>query len=448
MSIDGSLAVAGAYTDDTTRGAESGSALVYARSASGAWSEQQRLIPSDGAAGDAFGYSVWIDGDTAIVGAFRDDTVKGPDSGSAYVFVRNGTTWTQQAQLRANDGVNADGFGVSVALDGDLALVGAYREDNAGGTDAGSAYVFVRGPDGTWIQVQKLVASDGAAADGFGRSVAVSGETLVVGASMDDTPVGADTGSVYVFGRSGGTAWQQRQKLTTADIAAGDEFGLSVAIDGNTLVAGAIADDNAGGVDAGAAYAFAFRGGAWTDGRKLLPPLGSPGGRFGVSVDVDGLVAIVGADMTDAPSWGTDAGSAFVFRRSGTSWQTGLTLGATDLAPGDAFGRSVAVDEGTALIGARSDDTAAGPDSGSVYVVAGPAVSAFTPASGGPGTTVIISGSGFRGATGVTFGTADASFVVVSDRRIDAVVPGGAAAGRIRVSGPLGSGGSRTDFGT
>src|SRR5439155_610697 len=148
----------------------------------------------DGAGSAFFGYSVAVSGDTAVVGAYYDDTPAGTDAGSASVFVRSGTTWTQQAHLTAADGAAYDDFGTSVAVSGDTAVVGAYLDDTPAGADAGSASVFVRSGT-TWTQQAHLTAADGAAYDYFGVSVAVSGNTAVVGAYYDDTPAGRNAGS-------------------------------------------------------------------------------------------------------------------------------------------------------------------------------------------------------------------------------------------------------------
>ena len=166
-----------------------------------------------------------------------DDGAAGVDQGSAYVFVRSGGVWSQQQKLLASDAAAGDLFGVSVAISGETVVVGAPFDDGAAGFDQGSAYVFVRS-GGVWSQQQKLEASDAAAGDMFGSSVAISGETVVVGAPLDDGAAGTDQGSAYVFVRSGGV-WSQQQKLEASDAAAVDCFGFSVAISGETVVVGA-----------------------------------------------------------------------------------------------------------------------------------------------------------------------------------------------------------------
>ncbi|MCZ7684310.1 MAG: hypothetical protein M5U28_38260 [Sandaracinaceae bacterium] len=272
--------------------------------------EQAKLEASDGATNDFFGTSVALDGDTALVGASYDDTSRGANAGSAYVFVRSGPTWTEQARLEASDGAAGDIFGASVALDGDTALVGAIGDDTSRGTNAGSAYVFVRsGP--TWTEQARLEASDGATNDVFGASVALDGDSALVGMRWDDTARGADAGSAYVFVRSS-TTWTEQAKLEASDGAAYDYFGTSVALDGDTALVGADGDDTGRGGDAGSAYVFVRSGTTWTEQARLEASDGAVYDYFGVSVALDGDSALVGADRDDTGR-GTDAGSAYVF---------------------------------------------------------------------------------------------------------------------------------------
>ena len=222
--------------------------------------EQTKLLATDGASSDNFGEPVSVSEDTVVVGAVLDDD-NGTSSGSAYVFIRSGTTWTQQAKLTASDGAADDFFGFSVSVSGDTAVVGARFEDDKG-SNSGSAYVFVRSGT-TWTQQAKLTASDGAADDNFGDSVSVSGDTVVVGASGDD----GNKGSAYVFVRSG-TTWSQQAKLTASDGAVGDIFGISISVSGDTTVVGAAFDGDNGDFS-GSAYVFIRSGTAWTQQAKL-----------------------------------------------------------------------------------------------------------------------------------------------------------------------------------
>ena len=189
-------------------------------------------FPSSGAPGDFFGSSVSISGDTAVVGASGDDVGAGMDQGSAHVFVRSGGVWTQQQQLTGSDGLFGDRFGESVSISGDTLVVGAFGADVGPNSNQGAAYVFVRSGS-VWTQQGKLVAADGIADDNFGASVSISGDTVVAG-----TYCPASQGSAYVFVRSPGV-WAQQQKLVSSDGAPGDRFGVSVSVSGDTVVAGA-----------------------------------------------------------------------------------------------------------------------------------------------------------------------------------------------------------------
>ncbi len=365
VALDGLTAIVGSYSDDHAGGADAGSAYVLVF-ADGVWTEQAKLTASDAAASDRFGFSVSIFGDTAIVGAYSDDHAGGVEAGSAYVFVRSGGFWTQQAKLTASDAAASDRFGISVAIHGDTAIVGANLDDHIG-ADAGSAYVFVRS-GGAWTQQAKLTASDAAAGDLFGTEVSISGDSVLVGAYDDDHAGGSNAGSAYVFVRSGGV-WSQQAKLTAADGEAGDNLGFSVSIDGNTAVAGAMRDNLVGGADAGSAYVFVRNGSVWAQQAKLTASDEATGAWFGYSVSVDGNALIVGANQYDGAGGLDEAGAVYMFTRSGAAWAQEGMLTAADAAAGDNFGVSVALAGTMAIVGANEDDHAGGSSAGSVYVV-------------------------------------------------------------------------------
>jgi FG-GAP repeat/Thrombospondin type 3 repeat len=327
---------------------------------------EQKLTASDGGAGDSFGISVAIDGDTMVVGADTDDVGTNGDQGSAYVFVRSGGVWVQQLKLTAGDGASSDHFGVSVAISGDTLIVGAYLDDVGTNQNQGSAYVFVRS-DGVWVQQQKLTASDGASGDGFGGSVALDGDTLVVGTYGDDIGTNGNQGSAYVFVRSGGV-WSQQQKLTAIDGSMGDQFGFSVALSGDTLVAGAYFDEVSGNVDQGSTYMFVRSGGVWSQQQKLTASDGSQGDQFGFSVALGGDTLVVGANRDDDGA-SPDQGSAYVFVRSDGVWSQQQKLTASDRSGGDQFGVSVALDGDTLAVGAEIDTVSVNLNKGSAYVV-------------------------------------------------------------------------------
>ncbi|MGH9840106.1 MAG: hypothetical protein ACREEM_15085 [Blastocatellia bacterium] len=375
VALSGDTAVIGAPRDDVA-GADQGSAYVFVRSGA-VWTLQQKLTASDGAAGDRFGVSVALSGDTVVLGANTDDNDANVNQGSAYVFTRSftngGALWTQQQKLIANDGAADDDFGFSVALSGDAVVVGAPSNDTGTNVDRGSAYVFTRN-GAAWTQQQKLIANDGVTGDVFGLSVALSGETVVVGASNDDNGANADQGSAYVFTRSG-AAWTQQQKLTANDGAAIDVFGFSVSLSGDTLVVGAEGDGIGANAFQGSAYVFTrsfTNGGAvWTQQQKLTANDGAGNDFFGRSVAVSGDIVAVGA-LNDDIGANVFQGSAYVFTRSftngGAVWTQQQKLIANDGAANDFFGLSVALSGDTVVVGALADDIGANANQGSAYV--------------------------------------------------------------------------------
>ncbi|MFQ5526160.1 MAG: hypothetical protein ACE5GX_07845 [Thermoanaerobaculia bacterium] len=280
-------------------------------------------------------------------------------------------TAVEVAKLTANDAAPEDELGKSVAVSGDLAVVGAPLDDDNGG-GSGSAYIFARNQGGgdIWGQVAKLTPSDGSAADVFGHAVAVSGDTVIVGAPFDDDACPADllcnSGSAYVFKRNqgGADAWGQVAKLTGSTSGGGAEFGFAVAIDNDTAVVGAV-------TGSGSAYVFERnQDGAemWGEVEEIGALDSAAGDEFGVSVGISGDRIVVGALQGDGAF--TNSGSAYVFERNsgGTdSWDQRTELSAVDGAPGDEFGRSVGIHNDTIVVGASRDGDA-GADSGSAYV--------------------------------------------------------------------------------
>ncbi|MEA1053375.1 FG-GAP repeat protein, partial [Lamprobacter modestohalophilus] len=327
----------------------SGSVYVFVRSGS-TWTQQAKLTASDAAERDEFGSSVAISGDTALIGAPKDAD-SGFSSGSAYIFVRSGTTWTQQSKLLPEDPGRDDLFGTAVTLDGDTALIGSSLDDDTGSDDSGSAYVFVRSGS-TWTQQAKLTASDAAERAEFGSSVALSGDTALIG---DHRYL---SGAAYVFVRSG-TTWIQQAKLTSISGSIYERFGSSVALSGDTALIGAH------GSGSGAAYVFVRSGTTWSQQARLTSDDGVSGGYFGDSVALSGDTALIGAPRDDENGY---TGAAYVFVRSGITWSQQVKLAATDVGREGQFGNAVALSGDTALIGAYFADTAAGPGAGSAYV--------------------------------------------------------------------------------
>ncbi len=372
VAISGDTIVVGAQLDDDA-GNGSGSAYVFVKDGD-IWTQQQKLTAADAAVFDLFGISVAISGDTIVVGAvFGDDACPGnPDcnSGAVYVFVRDGGAWTQQQKLTASDANADDRFGNVVAISGDTIVVGARFDDDAG-SNSGSAYVFTR-QGNLWTQRQKLTAADAAAGDEFGNSIAISGDRIVIGASRNDdacpSTINCDSGSAYVFVRQGGV-WTQQQKLTAADAAVSDLFGASVAISGDTIVVGASGDDDAGN-QSGSAYVFVRDGGAWTEQQKLVAVDGKAGDLFGEPIAISGDTIVGGASGDDNACPGDpncDSGAAHVFVRDGDAWIELPKLIAMEASAGDGFGFPVALGGERVVAGSMGDDDR-GSNSGAAYI--------------------------------------------------------------------------------
>ncbi|HJR06826.1 MAG TPA: hypothetical protein VJ842_06185 [Pyrinomonadaceae bacterium] len=365
IDISGDTAVVSAPSNNFVVGRDPGLAYIFTQSG-GVWSQQQRLQASDAAGGDYFGTSVAIDGDTVIVGAPFDDNSAGSNAGSAYVFTRSGNVWSQQQRLQASNAIANGDFGRTVEISGDTAFVSASDDSSTSALAAGSVYVFNRSAN-VWSQQQQLRASDAADGDVFGNSIAVSGETLVVGARFDDNSGGLNAGSAYIFNRSAGV-WSQQQRLQASDAASNDVFGISVAISGDTVVIGAYFDDNSGGNEAGSAYIFTRVAGVWSQQQRLQASDAATNDLFGISVAISGGKIAIGS-INDDNSGGADAGSAYVFTRSAGVWSQQQRLQASDAAAGDNFGVSVALGgNNTIMVGAFNDDNSGGVDAGSVYV--------------------------------------------------------------------------------
>jgi hypothetical protein len=396
--------------DDATR---AGAAYVFTHDGSGAWSQQAYLKASNTDADDYFGHSVAVSGDTVVVGArLEDSDATGVDgdqgnndaqeAGAAYVFARDSDgDWSQQAYLKASNTDAFDQFGYSVAVSGDTVVVGAFDEDsNATGvngdednddaSNSGAAYVFVR--DGAdWSQQAYLKASNTDADDIFGWSVAVSGESVVVGAlyeasnatgvdgdqSNDDAE---DAGAAYVFTRDGSGAWSQQAYLKATNTDAFDQFGRSVAASGDTVVVGARGEDsNATGVGgdqsnddatlAGAAYVFVRDGSeVWSQQAYLKASNTDALDQFGRSVAASGDTVVVGARGEDSNATGVggdegnddawNSGAAYVFVRDGSgAWSQQAYLKASNTDMADEFGWSVAVSSDTVVVGAHSEES-------------------------------------------------------------------------------------------
>jgi hypothetical protein len=305
INSDGTIIVAGAYGDDDINNG-AGAIYVYKKGLVG-WTLAVKLYASDAATGDNFGFSAAIsrDGNTIITSAPNDDSIRG----AGYVFFYNGTNWSQQAKLTASDRAANDRFGFSVAISkySDTIIIGANGDDSS----RGSAYVFQR-TNGVWVQEAKLLASDGVAGDNFGYSVATScdGNAVMVGAPNKDN----NKGAVYVFKRSGST-WLQNNKFIAPDGAIGDAFGTCVSSNatGNIFAVSAINDDDKG-TDSGSVYVYDHSDNSWDYKAKLVASDGAVGDKLGQCcvLSCDGGNALVGA-IFDSPK-GTASGALYVFR--------------------------------------------------------------------------------------------------------------------------------------
>lgn len=438
VAVSVNTMVVGAYEEDSNAtgvngtqnnnsAVDSGAAYIFVRTGTN-WTQQAYLKGSNTGAGDYFGYSVAISGDTVVIGApFEDSNATGTngnqsnnnasDSGAAYVFVRNGTTWSQQAYLKASNTGPGDAFGAAVSISGNTVVIGAAEDSDATGIngdqsndnapDSGAAYVFVRSGT-TWSQQAYLKASNAEANDRFGGgrglyfaplagAVAVSGDTIVVGAfgeSSNATGVNGNqsdnslllAGAAYVFVRSG-TNWSQQAYLKASNTSAGQTglgsfFGYSLSLSGDTLAVASPAESssatgvngNQSNIDAphsGAAFIFVHNGTNWSQQAYLKASntesdfFMGPGDAFGYTVAVSGDTVLVGTPIEDSNATGINgnqsnnsagqSGAAYAFVRNGTNWSQQAYLKASNTGGGDGFGYSVAVSGDTMVSGALGE---------------------------------------------------------------------------------------------
>jgi hypothetical protein len=292
---------------------------VFRQSARG-WNQTARLQPRERDEFAAFGNALAIsdDGKTAIIGALAENNGRNPVTGGVYAFTQATSGWQRQQRITATDNDSFDSFGnaVAVSADGKTAVVGAYRDEDPNGVEAGAAYV-IQHTNTEWVQQTKLTASDGNIRDLFGSAVGISadGRTVVVGAQRDESPNGVDGGSIYVF-QQRESAWREQRKLVAEDGNAGDQFGSAVAVsaDGAVIVTGAYADEAPNGEFAGSAYTFSHRGFDWEQQRKLSAGDGDPFDAFGYAVAVAeyGKTIAIGARDEQRPN-GDRSGAVYVF---------------------------------------------------------------------------------------------------------------------------------------
>jgi len=354
VALSGDVLAAGAWLVDTSA-ADSGAVYVFRRGPGG-WAEEAKILGPE-VQNANFGIALDADGELLLVGARRDEP---GGRGVAYVYGRRAGAWSEEARWLAPSGQTSDQFGLAVALAGSTAVVGAAREETAGARH-GAAYVFQRSPTG-WSLAARLVASDAEDLDLFGAAVAIDGDRVLVGAHRADAP-DPSSGAVYVFDRSG-AVWTETAILTPGAPAAQDQFGFDVSVDGDRALVGANFDDTVAG-NAGAAYLFERAGGSWSQVQKLTDPSGSIGDEFGRSVAIEGDRALVGEPYDTVAE--LRSGSAYVFARGATEWTQTSKLSDPAGARNDNFAWTVDLDGGLAAAGVPVDDDL-GTETGSAFL--------------------------------------------------------------------------------
>lgn len=382
VAIAGDYAVIGAPREDQDADGNNtmstaGSAYIFKRDGMN-WTQVQKIVPSDRGPADQFGWSVAITEDYIIVGAYKEDhDVNGVNTkssaGSAYIFEKNSNgVWVESQKIVSSDRAAFDFFGFCVAISGDRAIIGAYNEDedvNGNNTliAAGSAYIFEKN-NGVWTEVQKIVASDRDLSDFFGRSVAISGDHIIVSSFYEDEDVNGNntlssSGSAYIFERNNAGNWTEVQKIVSSDRAINDFFGISVAISGDYAVVGAHYDDNdIDHEDSGGAYVFKRdNSGTWTQTQKLISDDKDTKDYFGKSVSISGDYLMVGAHYEDEDLNGNNnlniSGAAYIFKKDDAdNWNQLQKIVASDRGAGDRFGSSVAISGDNVIVGAYLED--------------------------------------------------------------------------------------------
>jgi hypothetical protein len=358
IALDGDVVFIGSSFDDylcpedPLCDAGSVQVLVFA---GGVWAPTQRLTPYQPQEGEGFGNSIALEGDRALIGAYGNDTPYFK-SGCVYDFRFDGEQWVEHRVLRASDPTSMAWFGWDVAMEDSVAVVGA----QGAGTD-GAVYIF-RLTDDEWVQEQRLSPDDLTAMACFGYSVAIAAGRIFVGANRD-----ADMGSVYIYERDG-QSWEVRQELTPPAGIAGDRFGESVAILNDFAVVGASEEDG-GAACSGAAHVYWFDGQDWLHTHRLVPSDPRAGAWFGGAVALGGNLAVIGASSHS--EMGEDAGQAYAFTFDGMHWTEAAPLRPAEVDEYDMFGFAVAIDGVEALIGAVRDDDPCGGGicgAGAVYV--------------------------------------------------------------------------------
>ncbi len=354
VSICGEYAIVGAV-GDSEGGSNAGAAYIYQRDENGDWSEVAKLLPFENGIGLGFGSSVSIFGDYAIVSVpYEDMDGVGPRVGAAYIFKRdqNGS-WLEAAKIRASDAQTFDEFGISVCLSDEYAIVGAQDEDE-GGNSAGAAYIYKRDENDNWYEVEKLIASDAEVDGKFGNSVSISGDYAIVGAPGENVSE-EDAGAAYIYKRDENNNWYEVEKLTSSDSQSNDFFGDAVSISGDYAIVGA-PGENVSEEDAGAAYIYKRdENNNWYEVEKLTSSDSQSNDHFGSNVSISGDYAIVGAYGED--EGGNSAGAAYIYKRAeNNNWYEVEKLISSDSQSNDYFGSAVSISGDYAFVGAWHED--------------------------------------------------------------------------------------------
>ncbi len=368
VAIDGDTAVVSANgVDVEPTGFDRGAVYVYTRRGFN-WAFQQKLFASDGGNFESFGLRVDIEGNTIIVSTYLDNIGSNEKQGSVYVFEKVNSVWTERQKLVASDGRAGNWFGSSISLSGNTLIVGALYGDGAI-SNQGSAYIFIKEND-VWKVQAKLSASDGQALDYFGVSVAIDGNYAIVGASQAKNGTSFRHGAAYVFVRDG-TNWTQQQKFTAENAYEGDseEFGLSVDINGNTAAVGANNQTFGRNGQQGAAYIFVRKGLSWSKQATFSASDGDRYDFFGRSLDLDGDQLLVGAPghSTNVSGSFNKEGAAYIFKRQGENWTQQAEFFAPDGKTAGSFGNALAIQGNVVMIGLPNDSNGTSNALGSVY---------------------------------------------------------------------------------
>ena len=305
----------------------------------------------DGVAGDAFAINVRIFGNYAVAGAYNDDIGSNADQGSATVYKFENGGWLPMQKLVASDGAASDFFGGSMAMDSGLIIIGAYGDDVGENINQGSAYVF-KLESGVWVQKQKLTSPGASNGDAFGSSLSISNGSVVITAYQDDIGAATDAGSAYVFKLNDSTGvWTETQKFYPNDGTSGDAFGNTVCMKGDKMIVTAFYDDVSSVYHRGSAYIYTFQSGSWVQTAKLVAADGQNNDVFGTNAAILGDFALVGAYNADGTY--ANQGACYLFKLEGGIWVQKQKIFAVDATTNGFFGQSVAMRDNYAIVGAH-----------------------------------------------------------------------------------------------